>query len=97
MLYVLIARWLRTDLSPVSGMAVVILDIPTGYIISRDTIEWMYSAGFPGLKRVRFYEQQLIAFFEYVRSVFFYISKIEKGLVDTVHSVYFALESPINS
>lgn len=69
MLYVLIARWLRTDLSPVSGMAVVIVDIPTGYIISRDTIEWMYSAGFPGLKRVQFYEQQLISFFEYV-SVF---------------------------
>lgn len=59
-------KWLRTDLSPVSGMAVVIVDIPTGYIISRDTIEWMYSAGFPGLKRVQFYEQQLISFFEYV-------------------------------
>lgn len=59
-------RWLRTDLAPTSGMANVIVEIPTGYIISRDTIEWMYTAGFVGLKRVRFYNQQLVTFFEYV-------------------------------
>jgi len=59
-------KWLRTDLAPVSGMAVVVIDIPTGYIISRDTIEWMYTAGFPGMKRTQFYEQQLVTFFEYV-------------------------------
>ena len=64
--YFFIRSWLRTDLSPNAGMTNVIADIPTGYIISRDTIEWMYSAGFPGLRRVRFYEQQLITFFEYV-------------------------------
>ena len=51
-------------------MSNVIVEIPTGYIISRDTIEWMYRAGFPGLKRVRFYEQKLITFFEYVSLIY---------------------------
>jgi len=47
-------------------MANVIVGIPTGYVISRDTIEWMYSANFTGLQRVRFYMQKLITFFSYV-------------------------------
>jgi hypothetical protein len=59
-------RWKRLDLAPVSGMANVIVEIPTGFIVSRDTIEWMYSANFTALKRVRFYLQKLILFFEYV-------------------------------
>lgn len=64
-------RWLRTDLAPRSGMTNVIVDVPTGYVVSRDTIEWMYRAGFPALKRVRFYQQQLITFFEYVSQLIF--------------------------
>jgi len=59
-------RWIRPDISEVSGMANVIVGIPTGFIISRDTIEWMYRANFTGLQRVRFYMQKLITFFSYV-------------------------------
>jgi hypothetical protein len=59
-------RWKRPDISPVSGMANVIVEIPTGYVISRDTIEQMYAANYTALKRVRFYLQKLILFFEYV-------------------------------
>lgn len=59
-------KWLRTDLAPVSGMANVIVEIPTGYIVSRDTVEWMYTAGFRALKRAQFYNQKLVTFFEYV-------------------------------
>jgi len=55
-------------------MANVIVGIPTGYIISRDTIEWMYRANFTGLLRVRFYMQKLITFFAYVIDCFVYIS-----------------------
>jgi len=64
--YVMMFRWKRLDLSPVSGMANVIVEIPTGYIVSRDTIEQMYAANFTALKRVQFYLQKLITFFEYV-------------------------------
>lgn len=59
-------RWTRPDISPESGMANVIVGIPTGYIISRDTVEWMYRSNFTGLQRVRFYHQKLITFFSYV-------------------------------
>ena len=61
---------MRTDLAPKSGMANIILDIPTGYKISRDTIEWMYGRGFEGLKRVVYYESlaRVVTFFEYVSS-----------------------------
>ena len=61
-----INRWIRPDIAPESGMANVIVGIPTGYIISRDTVEWMYRANFTGLQRVRFYNQKLITFFSHV-------------------------------
>jgi len=59
-------RWIRPDIAPESGMANVIVGIPTGYVISRDTVEWMYRANFTGLQRVRFYNQKLITFFSHV-------------------------------
>jgi len=59
-------KWKRLDLAPVSGMANVIVEIPTGYIVSRDTIEQMYMANYTALRRVQFYLQKLITFFEYV-------------------------------
>ena len=58
--------WTRPDIAPESGMANVIVGIPTGYIISRDTVEWMYRANFTGLQRIRFYHQKLIMFFSHV-------------------------------
>jgi len=47
-------------------MANVIVGIPTGYVISRDTVEWMYRANVTGLQRIRFYMQELIMFFSHV-------------------------------
>jgi hypothetical protein len=43
------------------------LDVPTGYVVARNVIEWMYIAGVPGLKRVQFREPTLYVFFEAVR------------------------------
>jgi len=59
-------RWTRPDIAPESGMANVVVGIPTGYVISRDTVEWMYSANFTGLQRIRFNDQKLIMFFSHV-------------------------------
>jgi len=47
-------------------MVNVIVEIPTGYVISRDTREWMYKANFTGLLRIRIYMQKLILFFSHV-------------------------------
>ena len=59
-------RWTRPDIAPESGMANVIVGIPTGYVISRDTVEWMYRANYTGLHRILFYKQKLITFFSHV-------------------------------
>jgi len=50
-------------------MANVIVGIPTGYVISRDTIEWLYRANITGLKRVWFHMQKLITFFSHVSRI----------------------------
>jgi len=47
-------------------MANVIVGIPTGYVISRDTVEWMYRANITGLERVQFHRQKLILFLSHV-------------------------------
>jgi len=59
-------RWTRPDIAPESGMANVIVGIPTGYVISRDTVEWMYRANYTGLHRILFYNQKLVTFFSHV-------------------------------
>ena len=57
---------MRTDIAPISGMMTLQMELPTGHIVGRDAIEDMYASGVPGLKRVRFRDQTLILFFEYV-------------------------------
>ena len=42
------------------------MEIPTGHVVARDSIEAVYRAKFPGVMRVRFRDQTLIIFFEYV-------------------------------
>jgi hypothetical protein len=58
--------WARTDLQPESGMTFVEIVIPTGYMVTRDTIEKLYVSGIRGLKRVQFRMQSLFIFFESV-------------------------------
>ena len=57
---------MRPDLAEQSGMTLVVMEIPSGYVISRDTIERMYAAGYRGLQRVRFYMNLLVLFFDHV-------------------------------
>jgi len=49
-------------------MVNVIVGIPTGYVVSRDTREWMYASKITGLQRILFINQKLITFFSHVRS-----------------------------
>jgi len=56
-------------------MANVIVGIPTGYIISRDTVEWMYRANFTGLERIQFRMQKLTTFFSHVSVDFSYYAR----------------------
>lgn len=60
--------WLRTDLKPDSGLSLVELQVPTGYMVTRDAIQKLYVSGIPGLKRAQFASPNLFVFFETVRS-----------------------------
>ena len=44
----------------------ILINIPSGHVVDRDAIEEMYRSNVPGLKRVRFRNQTLVLFFEYV-------------------------------
>jgi len=57
-------------------MTNVIVAIPTGYVISRDTVEWLYRSNTTGLQRVLFYNQQLITFFSHVSAHHFVLPRL---------------------
>ena len=59
-------RWVRPDLAPLSGMAILQLAIPTGFVVSRDHIEALYAQKVRALKRVRFRDNTLFTFWENV-------------------------------
>jgi len=69
-------RWTRPDIAAESGMANVIVGIPTGYVISRDTREWMYASNITGLQRILFINQKLITFFSHVSSTARHLSSV---------------------
>ena len=44
----------------------MMFDLPTGYVVNRDTIQEMYLQGIPGMLRVQFNGRTLVVYFEYV-------------------------------
>ena len=61
-----VSRWNRPDLDPEVGMTVINIEIPSGFVVARDSIEALYNKRIPGLKRVRFRGGTLIILYEYV-------------------------------
>ena len=55
-----------------SGLAVLEVDIPTGYVVMNDTLrDYVQSNTVPNLKRAEFYERKVVFYFDYVRFVFY--------------------------
>lgn len=60
-------RWTFVNESPRSGMAVLDVTIPTGYIIQQQNLDrYVRSGSIPNLKRARFLEQKVLFYFDYV-------------------------------
>lgn len=53
-----------------AGMTTILVQIPTGFVVARDSIERLYTAGIPGLRRARFRDGTLITLFENVSTDF---------------------------
>ncbi|XP_048253504.1 CD109 antigen-like [Haliotis rufescens] len=59
--------WEYTEKSLSSGLAVLEIDIPTGYIIMNNTLrEYVQSGIVPNLRRAEFYGRKLVYYFEYL-------------------------------
>ncbi|PVD21251.1 hypothetical protein C0Q70_19422 [Pomacea canaliculata] len=61
------ARWVFTDLSKTSGLSVLEIDLPTGFIIMNDTLrDYVRSGAVPTLKRAEFYGRKLVFYFSHL-------------------------------
>ena len=51
-------------------MMILAMEIPTGHVVSRDSIEALYAAHIPGLREAQFRDQTFIIFFDHVSQLF---------------------------
>ena len=64
---VLLYRWARPDLSNHSGMAVLEVHVPTGYVITNDVLRaYAQSGDVPTLRRAEAYDRKVVFYFDYV-------------------------------
>ena len=53
-----------------SGLAVLEVDIPTGYVVMNDTLrDYVQSNTVPNLRRAEFYGRKVVFYFDYVRFI----------------------------
>ncbi|KAK7498039.1 hypothetical protein BaRGS_00010627 [Batillaria attramentaria] len=61
------ARWIYTERSLTSGLSVLEIDIPTGFIVMNDTLrDYVRSNIVPNLKRAEFYGRKVVFYFSYL-------------------------------
>ena len=61
------AQWMRPELSNHSGMAVIEIDVPTGYVITNDVLRaYAQSGDVPLLRRAESYARKVVFYFDYV-------------------------------
>lgn len=65
-------RWTYIDESPRSGLAVLDIAIPTGYIMQQQNLDaYVLQKTVPNLQRARFFPGKLLFYFDYVTSKFY--------------------------
>ncbi|XP_071875421.1 macroglobulin complement-related [Bombus fervidus] len=65
--YLSCQRWINTNESSRSGMAVLDVTIPTGYIIQQQTLDrYIQSKQVRNLQRARFHEKKVLFYFDYL-------------------------------
>ena len=77
----MLSSWLFQEKSLTSGLAVLEVDIPTGYVVMNDTLrDYVRSGIVPNLRRAEFYERKVVYYFDYVsflimKTLLFYENK----------------------
>ena len=63
----LLNRWTRPDLREKTGMVVIEMDLPTGYIVMNNHLrEYVQSGVVPTLNRAEFYDKKIVFYLDYV-------------------------------
>ncbi len=52
-----------------AGMTAMTIAIPTGFVVARDSLEAIYAAEYPGLRRARFRDGWLIILWQNVSPI----------------------------
>lgn len=64
---VLSFSWLYADRGVTTGLSVLEIDIPTGFVIMNDTLrDYVRSRQVPNLRRAEFYGRKVVFYFSYV-------------------------------
>ncbi|KAL8613871.1 hypothetical protein ACOMHN_032861 [Nucella lapillus] len=59
--------WLYTERAQTTGLSVLEVDIPTGYVVMNDTLrDYVRSGVVPNLRRAEFYGRKVVFYFSYV-------------------------------
>ena len=67
MYFLITHRWLRPDISERTGLAVMEIDIPTGYRITNDVLRsYAQSGDVPTMRRAEEYGRKVVYYFDYV-------------------------------
>ena len=67
MYFLITNRWLRPDISERTGLAVMEIDIPTGYRITNDVLRsYAQSGDVPTMRRAEEYGRKVVYYFDYV-------------------------------
>ena len=62
-------RWLYTERSLESGLTVLEVEIPTGYVVTNHSLkEYVRSGQTPNLRRAEFYNRKVVFYFDRVSS-----------------------------
>ena len=60
-------RWKRPDIAPVTGLTVLEMHLPTGYMIINDVLRLYVQSGVvPSLSRAEHYDRKVVFYFDYV-------------------------------
>ncbi len=71
--FLVIPRWVATDISPQSGAAILEVDIPTGYYVRKQQLRLYQRLGRIPAQRTRFVSQKVVLNMDYVSKVSFFL------------------------
>ena len=79
---------MRPDVSERTGMTVMEIDLPTGYVVMNDRLRTYVQSGIvPTLSRAEFYNKKIVFYIDYVREPSCFVEVFEFGFVSELWTI----------